>query len=216
MLIADMTGRAPAVASRLTPKGRATREKIVATAAQLINERGVASTSTEDVCVAAAVSSSQLYHYFADKAELVRAVVAYLTETVFSNQEPLLGHLDSIEALRAWRDRLLELQERFGNAGGCPIGALADELGFSATEARHDLGLGFERWEEGIRSGLRAMRDRGELRGNPDDLALALLAALQGGLLLMKLRRDPEPLRVALNTVLDRIASLTIRCQGRK
>jgi AcrR family transcriptional regulator len=40
-------------------------------------EHGVAGTTTEDILQAAGVSNSQLYHYFADKAELTRAVIAY-------------------------------------------------------------------------------------------------------------------------------------------
>ena len=60
------------------------------------------------------------------------------------------------------------------------------------------------------------MHDRGELRSDPDELALALLAALQGGLLLTQLRRDPEPLRAALDTVIDRIETLTTRKKPRR
>ncbi|WP_327003107.1 hypothetical protein OHA72_49835 [Dactylosporangium sp. NBC_01737] len=53
------------------------------------------------------------------------------------------------------------------------------------------------------------MHHRGNLTGNPDDLALGLLTALQGGLLMTQIHRDVRPLEVALDTVLDRIASLT-------
>jgi TetR/AcrR family transcriptional repressor of nem operon len=49
---------------RLTPKGRATRDRIVATAAQLMYDHGVAGTSLGDVYNAAGVSPSQVYHYF--------------------------------------------------------------------------------------------------------------------------------------------------------
>lgn len=207
-----MNAESMAVAPRLTRKGQATRNRIVAAAARLINERGVAGTSTEDVRIAAGVSSSQLYHYFEDKKSLVRAVIAFLTQLVLENQKPLLGHLDSIEALRAWRDLLVRIQRQLGNKGGCPIGTLAGEIAETFPDGRLDLAAGFSQWEEGIRSGLRAMRDRGELRADadPDELALALLAALQGGLLLTQLRRNSEPLCAALDTVIDRIASLTI------
>jgi len=51
----------------LTPKGQRTRLRIVDAAAQLIHERGVTATTLEDVKAAAAVSNSQLYHYFANK-----------------------------------------------------------------------------------------------------------------------------------------------------
>ena len=60
---------------RLTRRGRETRERIVAAAAELIFERGVAETTLEDIRAAAGVSGSQVYHYFEDKQALVRAVI---------------------------------------------------------------------------------------------------------------------------------------------
>src|ERR1700683_943063 len=86
----------------VTPKGRATRDRIVAAAATLMNARGVAGTSTEDVQAAADVSASQIYHYFADKRSLTRAVIDYQTDTIVGIQETLLVHLDDVDALRAW------------------------------------------------------------------------------------------------------------------
>jgi AcrR family transcriptional regulator len=173
-------------------------------------ERGVAGTSTEEVQAAAAVSASQLYHYFADKRSLVRAVIAHLTEAVLDAQEPFLSRLDSVEALRAWRDLAVDLQRQRGCQGGCPIGSLASELSELDAGAREDLISGFGRWEGAIRDGLRAMHARGDLRpdADPDQLALATLAALQGGLLLTQLRRDTAPLEAALDAMIDRIASL--------
>jgi TetR/AcrR family transcriptional regulator, transcriptional repressor for nem operon len=53
----------------------------------------------------------------------------------------------------------------------------------------------------GCRGGLPAGVD-------PDDLALATLAALQGGLLLAQVQRDTRPLEVALDAMLDRIQAL--------
>lgn len=195
---------------RLTPKGRETRGRIVAAAAELMHERGVAGTSIDDVKVTAGVSSSQLYHYFADKHALVRAVIAHQTDAVLDAQRPLLARLDSLEALRAWRDHVVGLQRGRHCQGGCPIGSLAIELADADPEARADLAAGFERWELAIRDGLRAMHGRGELGpdADPDRLALATLAAVQGGVLLTQLRRDTAPLEAALDALLDRIASL--------
>ncbi|MCA1843258.1 MAG: TetR/AcrR family transcriptional regulator, partial [Actinobacteria bacterium] len=95
-----------------TPKGQATRERIVEAAARLMFEQGVAGTTTEDVRAAAGVSSSQLYHYFADKRALVRAVIAYTTDVVLDAQQPWLGRLDSLEGLRAWGDFIIGLQQQ--------------------------------------------------------------------------------------------------------
>ena len=61
-----------------------------------------------------------------------------------------------------------------------------------------------------IRRGYQAMDDRGELAADADPgrLAIATLAALQGGLLLAQIRRSTEPLEAALDTMLAHIASL--------
>src|SRR3954463_3686325 len=96
-------------APRLTRKGRATRERIIAAASDLMFEHGVAGTSTDDVRRTAGVSMSRIYHYFADKTALVKAVIAHQTEQVLDAQRPLLGRLDSMEALRAWRDLLVDV-----------------------------------------------------------------------------------------------------------
>lgn len=183
----------------------------MAAASALTFDRGVAGTSTEDVRVAAGVSSSQLYHYFENKQQLVRAIIAHQTEAVLAAQQPLLGRLDSLEALQAWRDLIVNLQKQRQCVGGCPIGSLASELADADPEARQDLAAGFVRWESAIRDGLTAMRDRGELRGDadPERLALAVLTALQGGLLMTQVRRSTAPLEAALDMALDAIRSST-------
>src|ERR1700733_15820911 len=91
---------------RLTRKGLATRARIVEAAAELMFRHGVAGTSNEDVLAAAHVSNSQLYHYFPDKNALVRAVIEYQADGIIEGQRPLLDQLDSLAALRQWRDIL--------------------------------------------------------------------------------------------------------------
>lgn len=196
---------------RLTRRGRETRDRIVAAAAELIFDRGVAETTLEDIRAAAGVSGSQVYHYFADKEELVRAVIDHQAGAVLHTQGTYLDHLDTVPGLRAWRDLLVEHQRTLHCRGGCPLGTLGAELAEIDDAARMAVARGFGRWEARIRDGLRAMRDRGDLpaSADPDDLALATLAALQGGLLLAQVQRDPRPLAVALDAMIDRIQALT-------
>ncbi len=204
---------ATAATPKLTRKGQATRERIVAAASALIDARGVAGTSTEDVREAAGVSASQLYHYFVDKKALLRAVIAHQTAAVLAAQQPHLGQLDSLNALRAWRDHIVERRRRRKRQGGCPLGTLSCELAGILPEARADLADGFGAWEDALRRGLRAMCARGELPADadPDRLALALLAAVQGGLLLSQVRQDTAALEAALDTTLAQIAALAAR-----
>ena len=198
---------------RLTPKGRATRDRIVAVAAQLMFEHGVAGTSLGDVQKAAGVGASQVYHYFADKQALVKAVIAYRTEGVLGTVRPQLGRLDSLEALRAWRDLLVDRQRHRDCEGGCPLGSLVAALAEDFPECRAELAGGFDQWEAAIRDGLEAMYHRGDLRrkADPGRLAVALLAAVEGGSLLTQLHRDTAPLETALDEILDRIEDLKPR-----
>jgi AcrR family transcriptional regulator len=193
----------------LTAKGQATKARIVATAADLVFKQGVAGTSIEDVRKAAGVSGSQMTHYFEDKKTLIRAVVTHQADTIVASQERL-GNLDSFDALDAWANLNVEVLRARHCEGGCLLGSLAAEVVECDAEARVNAERGFERWEELLRDGLTAMRARGDLRpeADPSQLALALLAAVQGGALLTQARRDTAPLEAALDTALAHLRSL--------
>lgn len=198
------TPKAPRGEDGLTAKGARTRQRIVEAAAELMFENGVAGTTIEDVRLAAGVSNSQVYHYFKDKAALVGAVIEHQTDAVVTPQEPILTTLDSMDGLRAWREVIVAHQRRLHWRGGCPIASLANELVETDDDARVQLAGSFQRWESAIRDGLRNMHATGRLvaSADPDALALATLASLQGGLLLTQVKRSPEPIETALDASL--------------
>ena len=195
---------------QLTRRGQQTRQRIVAAAAELMFENGVAETTLEDIRAVAGVSGSQVYHYFEDKQALVRAVIDHQADAVLDAQSDHLDHLDTMPGLRAWRDFIVEHQRRLGCRGGCPIGALGAEVAEVDAVARVAAARALRRWEGRIRAGLQRMHERGDLPAgtDPEQLALATLAALQGGLLMAQLERDTRPLEAALDAMLDRIQSL--------
>ena len=188
---------------RLTPKGERTRARIVGAAARLIYERGVAGTTLEDVKAAAEVSGSQMYHYFPDKDELVQAVIAHQADVIAGNQRQ--ADLGSPGGLRAWRDMVIAEARNGDGEGGCPLGSLAGQLAETDPNSRLLLAGGFVRWQAAIGDGLRRLHDAGHLPDgtDPDDLAVTLLAALQGGLLLAQVQRDTRPLETAVDTLLE-------------
>jgi TetR/AcrR family transcriptional repressor of nem operon len=187
---------------RLTPKGERTRARIVEEAAVLIHERGVAGTTLDDVKAAAEVSGSQMYHYFPDKNELVQAVIDYQADATVSNQRH--ADLGSVKGVQAWRDMVIYAAERVQAKGGCPLGSLGGQLGESDPEARSLIAAGFQRWTTEISEGLRSLQASGQLPPglDPDDLAVTLLATLQGGLLLAQVQRSTRPFETAVDTLL--------------
>lgn len=192
---------------RLTRKGQETRERIVTAAAELIFEQGVAHTTIEDVRAKAGVSSSQLYHYFDDKPALVRAVIEHQSDAIVGGQE--LFDLSTLDGLRTWRNWVVEHQREIAYTGGCPIGSLGSELAETDPEGRDQVAAGFQRWEATIQRGLREIQAGGRLSPDtdPDGLALALLAAFQGGLLLTQIERNTKALEAALDAMLSLIGA---------
>jgi TetR/AcrR family transcriptional repressor of nem operon len=184
-----------------TRKGQATRERILQAAAGLVAERGAVGVSLDDVCERTGASRSQLYHYFEDKDDLVRAVIDVTTDAVIGVQGEVLDHLDTWAGIERWFDALVELQVERQAAGGCPIGSLAGQLAERDPLARAAIANGLDRWESHLRVGLSRMKARARLKpsADPAELATATMASIQGGLLLTQVRRDPQQLRIALN-----------------
>ncbi|MFW6689573.1 TetR/AcrR family transcriptional regulator [Streptomyces sp. MAR4 CNX-425] len=193
--------------SRLTERGRATRERILRAAADMMHVKGVAATTLDDVRAASGTSKSQLYRHYPDKDALVRDVVAWNAAGVLERQRQQLRRLGSFRGLERWRDALVERNALHNGAHGCPLGSLASELADQNEDARRAAAGHFADWERLLEAGLARMRDSGVLRADADvgGLATGLMAALQGGYLLAQTARDVEPMRIALNMAIDHV-----------
>ena len=196
-------------ASAVTKQGRATRERIIRAAAELVGERGAAGTSLDDVRAATGASKSQLYHYFGDKHGLVEAVVDFQCASVLGLQARALGSVENWEDLERWADVMVAIVEEQGARGGCPIGTLAAALSDTDDGLRTSLSEAFRAWSDAIRGALSRLQENGLISSDADLDALTTitLAAIQGGLLLSKTSRDASQLRLALAGVLVQLKS---------
>jgi AcrR family transcriptional regulator len=195
---------------RFTPKGLATRDRIVKTAAQLMFEHGVIGTSIDEVRSASSVSGSQIAHYFRDKRDLTRQVIAARRKDVMAfHAQRRLGKLDNFQALQAWADAGVADAEVVYRKGGCVFGSLAGELLEADPDVLGDLAAGYDQWLELFRAGLTTMRERGDLTADADPrhLAVALVAAHQGGAMLTYATGSSEPFRAAVNAPVDYVRS---------
>ncbi|OLR91826.1 TetR/AcrR family transcriptional regulator [Actinokineospora bangkokensis] len=190
----------------LTAKGLATRARIVAAAADLVFHRGAAQVALADVQAAADVSGSQLYHYFTDRDDLLRAVAVHRAAELVANQGPV----DTLPALRAWVEANIALIAADNAAGGCRLGSLVPQLAETDPQTRATLSTAFHDWIAHLAAGLTTMTATGVLppTADPHRLATLLVAALEGGILLAQAQRDITPMRTALEAALDHIASL--------
>jgi AcrR family transcriptional regulator len=195
--------------SRLTARGAATRDRIVQAAADLMYAKGVNATTLDDIRAATGTSKSQLYRHFPDKDALVHAVIALRGQQVMDRETQRLGRLNSFSGLTRWRNALVRVNSLQNGAYGCALGSMANELADQDEQARASLAELFRSWEELLAAGLRRMQAKGTLSpdADPDQLAVGLMAALQGGYLLASTAHDVRPMEIALDLALDHLKS---------
>src|SRR5437868_15544005 len=107
-----------------TRPGRATRARIVRAAAELVSERGVASTSLDDVRERAHASKSQLYLYFEDRDALMRAVAQTTCDLVMDTQADRLAEFDTLVGIKHYLDWQIAVQAERHARGSWPIGTV--------------------------------------------------------------------------------------------
>lgn len=176
---------------------------------RLIHRSGVHATSVDDVLAAAGAGKSQFYHYFRNKEDLVRQVLALQVERHVTSKPEIYSRLDTFGGIAAWFDTILASMEERACVGGCPIGSMAAEVADREAALGPDLVEAFDLFRHHLTRGLTAMKERGALRADadPERLADFVLAAKQGGMLLSKTYKDPTPLRRALDEALGYLKS---------
>ncbi|OPF69940.1 TetR family transcriptional regulator [Streptomyces antioxidans] len=184
----------------LTAKGRATRNRIIEGAAAVLREKDVSVATLDDIMAHTRTSKSQLFHYFPEgKDELLLAVARHEADQVLADQQPYLGCLDSWEAWHRWRDQVVKRYTEQGER--CPLGSLVLHLGRSTPGARDVVVTLMRRWEENLATGIRALQTAGQLPAELDveQRAAALLAGIQGGVLLLQSTGRADHLRAVLD-----------------
>jgi AcrR family transcriptional regulator len=194
------------VSPKLTSKGAATRQRIIEGAAAEIRERGVAVTTLDDVRARTGTSKSQLFHYFPEgKEELLLAVAQFEAGQVMAAQQPQLGELGSWAAWRRWRDTVVSHYRERGQF--CPLNVLISQLGRATPGARAVVSELLRAWQNELEAGIRRMQDAGEVSPRLDAgrTAAALLAGLQGGVVVMLSTGAIDHLEAALDVGIENL-----------
>ncbi len=171
------------------------RDRLVEAAAALFFRRGYRETRVQDILDEAGVVRSNFYYHFSGKRELALEVVSHWTRRY--DEELILPALEERSGdvwpalLRLFR-RAAAFQDRDAGLLGCPLGQLASDLAQTDEAVRTLLNDYFDGVEAGIRKRLEL--EPGPERGAdfPAQAAALVVATLEGGLLLSRLRGDPE------------------------
>jgi AcrR family transcriptional regulator len=195
-------------------KGARTRARIVREAAALFNTRGFAGTSVNDVSVATGLEKGGVYNHFGSKDDLALAAFDYAAGLVRGRLEAAMrAHTGGGSRLRAMFDVYRILSEQPFITGGCPILNTAVDADDTHPALRTRARGAMDAWLNLVGQALDAGIAAGEFRSGVDVAAASdtIVAALEGGILLAKLYRDPARMR----GVIDQISGFvdTLRAQ---
>lgn len=162
------------------------RERLVASAADLLHQQGVQGTTLAEIASAAEVPAGNVYYYFKSRDDLVRAVIDARAGEI----RKLLESLDRKSSPRA---RLKGLAHQWADsaelvaAHGCPLGSLCSELNKLDARLSDDAAMLF-------RLVLDWAEDQFRELGHKDarELATTLFGAVQGAALLSDTLADPK------------------------
>jgi AcrR family transcriptional regulator len=176
-----------------------TRTALMEAARRLFVERGYAETATPDIVAAAGVTRGALYHHFADKQALFRAVVEQEAAAVAAEIERgAPATLLAAKALLAGGDVYLEAMREPGRTrlllldGPAVLGREA----MDAIDNRHG--------NRTLREGLVAAMRSGEIPKIPVDALTALVAAaFDRAALAIESGGDPEAFRRAMHALIN-------------
>lgn len=184
-------------------KGEVTRDKILEAAAGLIHRQGFGATSISDLLAATGIKKGSLYFHFSGKDALG---LAFLEKARAEFLEFLDTSLDGDtpgKSLDNFLARVIETHKERDFVGGCIFGNTALEMADTASGFASFIKKVFEEWEKKLRKVVAAAQDSGEVGRDlsADVVAGHMISAIEGGIMLARLRKDEKPLRDALAAV---------------
>ena len=170
---------------------------------ELVYARGYSSVGVKELCEVAGVNRGSFYHFFRSKRELLLQVIARFTEGHRRRRAETMGFppLERIQRIfQLTFEHHRAVFQKTGKIQGCSIGNLAIELSTRDAVINERLRANFQEWVDYFGSALQEAMETGVISEvDPDTSAQAILAYLEGILLLANTQNDIELLRRLTN-----------------
>ncbi|MDD5249927.1 MAG: TetR/AcrR family transcriptional regulator [Rhodocyclaceae bacterium] len=176
-----------------------TRTRILATAREMFHGRSYADVGIQEICEGARVQKGSFYHFFPSKRDLAMAVIddmaddwahGFVAEAFDRNLLPVERLDYMVDAAYYWQKAAKDID---GRMPGCLFGNLALEISTRDDVMRAKLNAVFDKAREKFRLTLDEAVAAGALAPlDSEATATAMLAYLEGVILLAKTRNDPD------------------------
>ncbi len=180
-----------------------TRTRILATARELFHSRSYADVGVKQICDEAQVQKGSFYYFFPSKRDLALAVIddmaddwahGFVAEAFDQNLPPLERLEYMVDAAYYWQKAARDIE---GRVRGCLFGNLALEISTREEVLRAKLIAVFHKTQDKFRDTLDEAVTTGAMAPlDTENTAAAMLAYLEGVILLAKTQNDPEVIRI--------------------
>jgi TetR/AcrR family transcriptional regulator, transcriptional repressor for nem operon len=192
-------------------KGQRTRERIVAEAASLFNQRGFDGSSMSELMEATGLEKGGIYRHFSSKEELAAEAFDYAWKEALDVRMHDLDRVpNSVDKLRQFIANFVDRRPTI--PGGCPLMNTALDADDGNAVLRDRARKGLHDWRDRLHSIINAGIRRREIRRGVDakKLAILIISSLEGALMIGRLERDREAL-MAARSHLERYLETEVR-----
>ena len=188
-------------------KGAATRQRIIAEAAPLFNQKGLSGCSMQDVMAVTGLEKGGLYRHFSSKEELAAECLAYSLVLAVKTRAGNARHIaHAVDKLRYQVDRFISVPSPI--KGGCPLMNAAVEADDGNPELRRLVRDALRDWKTNLMQTLEDGKKRGEVVPgvNAQRIANTIISLLEGSLLVSRVEDSltaRDDARWALHALLD-------------
>jgi len=186
-------------------KGEGNRQRIIDAADNLFYKRGYNQTSFQDISDATGIPRGNFYYYFKTKDEILDAVVSSRIASLSVMLNQCESETDDARERLLMFSNMLEFKRDDVIESGCPIGSLSSELAKDDAELHEISRQAFVLLRDWIKHQFRSLG-----LANADDLAMDLLAKIQGVTVLACAFKDAAFIKRSHNEIKDWINAKTL------
>jgi AcrR family transcriptional regulator len=195
-----------------------TRERLIASTAELFRRQGYSATGVKQIVDAAGAPFGSMYHFFPEGKEELGAETIRWSGAIYGQLIELFyeANADLVVATRRFFDAAADTVRDTGYTDACPIATVALEVASTSETLRLATAETFERWLAALDT---HFVDAGLTKTQARSLSVSLFSLLEGAFILARATRDDTPVRAAGRTAADAVrAALEKRAaqQGRR
>ena len=179
-------------------KGDLTRQRIIAQAAPIFNQRGYEGCSIQAIMEATGLEKGGIYRHFESKEELAAEAFDYAWNFASSKRrihlEEIPDHADRI------KQHIANFVNRTGLPGGCPLLNTAVDADNGNPVLRERVRKALRNWQAMLRTILQDGIEAGTIREDINVVAASnlIIGGLEGAMLISRIERNDTALCQAL------------------